>query len=379
MTTHIYNANFIHQLKTLSLMDDNHAYIYACANIHEMEFNTFYFKNFLNYKDAIYFTLKRLNIFVRSKENIICRSEKIQENIIKILVLAVDNLEINKKLFKIDISVKNYKKLISKIWLFFLRINLKANIKTLLLNLLDDKIFPYIEQPRLLTDFLIESFEAGHFNGLFGLVTLMIKYNVECPLFYHKLYHHLVVQNEKLIQSDVKMKFWHVVEKVLQSTHLPTYIVASFIKILSRKAIFADLPDVIIILNIVGKLLSLHEPTRFLLNTPNKSGNEDLFDYSQSDFSKNNIMASFLWEFNTLLNHYNIYVRETIKSFLEDSKNAWNWRLTYLKVPNSYESVDYHSIATKTLLNQHPIKCDMQIKTMPSSLFNSDSAFKLLI
>ncbi|KAF1741199.1 hypothetical protein MXB_2978, partial [Myxobolus squamalis] len=170
-----------------------------------------------------------------------------------------------------------------------------------ILECFDDQILPFIEQPRLLSDFLINSFNSGHFNGIFGLIHLMLKHNIECPDFYPKLYQHLVNDVEKSIDCNTKMKLWRALEMVLQSTHLPTYILASFIKLLARKTLFSELPDVIIILNIVGKMLSVHEPTRYLLSSSNQSQTSDPFDSKQADFTKNRVSESHLWEFKTLL------------------------------------------------------------------------------
>ena len=68
------------------------------------------------------------------------------------------------------------------------------------------------------------------------MFTLISKYNLEYPEFYTKLYQ---LFTPELLHVKYRARFFHLANIFLSSTHLPAYLVAAFIKRLSRLCLSA--------------------------------------------------------------------------------------------------------------------------------------------
>ena len=103
-----------------------------------------------------------------------------------------------------------------------------------ILILLTEKVMPILSNPLNFTDFLMESYNIGGsisllaLNGVFILIT---KHNLEYPDFYKKLY---ALCTPELLHAKYRARFFHLANLFLASSHLPEYLVAAFIKRLSR-------------------------------------------------------------------------------------------------------------------------------------------------
>ena len=71
---------------------------------------------------------------------------------------------------------------------------------------------------------------------IIGVFTLISKYNLEYPEFYTKLYQ---LFTPELLHVKYRARFFHLANIFLSSTHLPAYLVAAFIKRLSRLCLSA--------------------------------------------------------------------------------------------------------------------------------------------
>ncbi|KII61744.1 Nucleolar complex protein 4 [Thelohanellus kitauei] len=324
--------------------------------------------DFLSYQDSIHFTLKRLSKIVKSKKKKkLLTDESTQHLVIQVLVRSAQSYKTKKRLFKISVDSQKTERFISTIWPNVFSLPLHESTRDLILVNMDDKIYPYVKSSGVLATFLIEALNLGKHWGLMSLVNLMLKSNFECPKFYEKLYASLFNISTTRFGDENKMKLFLVLERVMKSTHLPTYVVASFAKLLARKAIFSPLPETLVMLNLVGIIISFHETTRFLLRSKSTDPEEDPFDETNPDFTTNNVMNSFLWEFHVFKSHHNPFVRQTVQSFTEDSENAWKWRLTFLKLPSSLDVVGYLNLARKLLESDSNWTYDAKAQSEPVS------------
>merc|ERR1712018_481444 len=108
-----------------------------------------------------------------------------------------------------------------------------------ILIILTEKVMPILSNPLAFTDFLIESYNVGGSISLLalnGVFHLMDKYNLEYPDFYQKLY---ALMTPDVLHVKYRARFFHLTDKFLMSTHLPEYLVAGFVKRISRISLTA--------------------------------------------------------------------------------------------------------------------------------------------
>ena len=162
------------------------------------------------------------------------------------------------------------------------------------LSRLEDEIFPVFKKSNvstskrlsgdnliLLCDFLTDSYNIGgeiSLLSLKGLFILMTKHNLEYPLFYEKLYGKL---QYNLLFSKHSTKFFELLRHFLLNTqHLPLYLVVAFMKRLSRMALFAPPQAIIFCVNLITELLKKYPAARFLVDR-SKRGAEGVMEAMQ--------------------------------------------------------------------------------------------------
>lgn len=127
--------------------------------------------------------------------------------------------------------------------------------KQLLIVLLE-KILPHLDKPLvLLTDFLMDSLDAGGPIGLLalqGIFTLVQNYNLDYPNIFTKLYS---MFEPEIFHTKYKARLFYLSDLFLSSTHLPENLVAAFAKRLARLALIAPSEDVIVICMFIGNLI----------------------------------------------------------------------------------------------------------------------------
>ncbi|RWS28192.1 nucleolar complex protein 4-like protein, partial [Leptotrombidium deliense] len=196
--------------------------------------------------------------------------------------------------------------LFASVWLLFLSLKIPTKLYRKILIILDDHVMPHFRNPLTLSDFLINSFNVGGCVSLLSLSSLFIliqKCNLEYPDFYKKLY--------SLFEPDIlyvkyRARFFFWADVFLTSTHLPEYLVAAFIKRLSRMALKAPADALYIIIPFIQNLLVRHPNLDKLINYPEKKTvSEDPFDNKETDPLKCKAIESSLWEIKTLQSHWN--------------------------------------------------------------------------
>nr|ADD38742.1 Nucleolar complex protein 4 homolog [Lepeophtheirus salmonis] len=204
-------------------------------------------------------------------------------------------------IYKYDYEVT--KKNFSSLWEEFLRkTKLTPELYKRVLIIISDKVMPYLSRPLLLTDFLVNSYNVGGSISLLalkGVFTLIQKYNLEYPDFYTKLY---ALFTPELLFAKYKARFFHLADIFLTSSYLPEYLVASFIKRLSRIALNAPANSLPLVFNFIGNLLLRHKGLIKMIKEDG-SPNEDPYLADEVDPSKCKAVDSSLWEIETLMSH----------------------------------------------------------------------------
>jgi len=168
------------------------------------------------------------------------------------------------------------------------------------LIILHDRVLPHLTKPLLLTDFLMESYDVGGsisllaLNGVFHLIQ---KYNLEYPDFYKKLY---ALFTPEVLHVKYRARFFHLSDLFLRSPLLPEYLVAAFVKRLSRLALTAPANTITMVLQFIGNLLLRHQGLQKMANFTNATNEEDPYVMEESDPASCGASASRLWEVATL-------------------------------------------------------------------------------
>lgn len=211
-------------------------------------------------------------------------------------------------------------------WIEFMTFTLPLPIYKSTLEMLHDKILPFITKPILLFDFLSESYNLGGMISILsleGLFTLIKNHNVEFPEFFEKLYN---LFTPKIFYMKNRAKFFQLSYRFLRASRLSTQMICAFIKRLSRLSLSAPPHGAMIIVVMIYNLLKRHpaakvlihreiEPEKtkienkkfpLLLNLAQKisSVDNDPYNFDEPNPIKSNAHESSLWELKGLLNHY---------------------------------------------------------------------------
>uniref|UniRef100_A0A7M5XBQ3 CCAAT-binding factor domain-containing protein n=1 Tax=Clytia hemisphaerica TaxID=252671 RepID=A0A7M5XBQ3_9CNID len=154
---------------------------------------------------------------------------------------------------------KNYRRSVEQAWLAFLRVeNMSPVLRKKTLVDMDTKIIPFLSNPKILIDFLTDSYNAGGVTSLLalnGLFVLINEHNLDYPDFYTNLYK---IIDASIFHMKYKSRFFHYIDMFLTSTHLPVYLIAAFIKKFSRMLLFTPSTDVLMVLTLIKNLLIRH-------------------------------------------------------------------------------------------------------------------------
>lgn len=279
---------------------------------------------FLKYKDLQFYffyeikidQFKNLNLNIElvfskfltvAKNSIIVLDEDFNKTFIKNLP------EVFKKNLEFKLSFENK-------WLYFLGNELSTNQYKTILLILHKRIIPFFNKPSKLMDFLTDSYNIGGINSILalnGLFELMKRYNLDYPNFYIKLYS---LFNEDLLHVKYRSRFFRLSDIFLSSTHLPSSIIASFIKRLARLSVTASPSAIVTIIPFIYNLLKRHPTCMVLLQSDTADEYSDPFDALEKDPLKTNALGSSLWEVETLQSHYHPNVATLAKIFSQPFK-----------------------------------------------------------
>lgn len=181
------------------------------------------------------------------------------------------------------------------------------------------KMIPYITEnvisklrtPFKSADFFFKMFDKSDYHGILSLAAifrLITEHNFEWPKFYDKVYS---LVNPSLLYMSQKESILTLLDSFLSSSHIPTYIVGSFLKRLSRCLLLAPIDAQEPILGLIRNLLIRHPNCSELVHREIPATlYDDPFDNEEMELSKTKAMESSLWEMKLLQCHWNQNVRK---------------------------------------------------------------------
>ncbi|KAL7744033.1 hypothetical protein ACLKA6_001263 [Drosophila palustris] len=170
-----------------------------------------------------------------------------------------------------------------------------------------ERILPHLENPILLTDFLMDSLHS--FEGpiallaLQGIFSLMQHQNITYPDVYVKLYNMFY---PRIFYNKYKARLFYLADIFLTSTHLPENLVAAFVKRLARLCLKSPTEDAIIMIRFICNLLLRHTGLQCLIcatAAASAKEMEDPYDETVLDPVKSGALGSSLWEMVLLQKH----------------------------------------------------------------------------
>ncbi|KAI9220496.1 CBF/Mak21 family-domain-containing protein [Blastocladiella britannica] len=221
-----------------------------------------------------------------------------------------------------------HKRAFSEFVLAYVRLPLTPVLYKRVLMVVQAQIMPHMTDARLLMGFLNESYQRGGSVGvlaLHGLFTLIVRHNLDYPDFYTKLY---ALFDRDLLHVKYRSRFLRLFVIFMQSTHIPAYLVAAFLKRLARLCLHAPPAAVLAALPIMYNLIKRHPATFVLIHRDgldaSAAAREDVFDMDATDPAKARALESSLWELTALQRHYFPNVATLAKVFSEKmTKPGW--------------------------------------------------------
>ncbi|XP_066502272.1 nucleolar complex protein 4 homolog [Hoplias malabaricus] len=212
-------------------------------------------------------------------------------------------------------KLKEQKRAFELMWLTFLKYKLPGSMYKKVLVILHESILPQMSDPTLMIDFLSAAYEVGGAVSLLalnGLFVLIHEHNLDYPDFYKKLYNLL---DPSVFHVKYRARFFHLANIFLSSSHLPVYLVAAFIKRLSRLSLTAPPTALLIVLPFICNLIRRHPSCRVLIHRPSAADEpcNDPYVMDEEDPAECHALESSLWEIKTLQNHYHPDVAKAAK------------------------------------------------------------------
>ena len=222
-------------------------------------------------------------------------------------------VRLNRTSTKSSITPKSLLRRSESAWLALLSSpQLTDQIRKTLLRQCTKSILPWMTRPETLMDFLTDSYNVGGSTSLLalsGLFALISAKNLDYPSFYPKLYSLL---DADLLHSKHRSRFLRLLNTFLDSSHLPSTLVASFIKRLSRLSLFAPPAAIVAVIPYIYNLLRSHPTCTYMIHRPayppytasTDNLGLDPFDMNEPDPQQTHAIDSSLWELETLQSHF---------------------------------------------------------------------------
>ncbi|GFT29323.1 nucleolar complex protein 4 homolog B [Trichonephila clavipes] len=282
------------------------------SNINQ-EMNVLKFQEYMQYDDILLHSLKAVMDILNKMEEV---SDIFLTNLFYLLntirypkefqtggyntLLSQNNPKIAPFFFK----KRQLRRLFSDVWERYLKFPLPLPLLKKVLLVLHKKVIPHLENPCLMTDFLTDSYSQKGVISLLSLNSLFLlmdKYNIEYPDFFVKLYS---LTNAEVINGKFNLRFFYLSDLFLSSIHIPAYLIAAFVKKLSRIALISRTDSVLRILCLVINLMIRHKSVSVLFHREDPTtAFEDPFDFDEPDPAKCRAIESSLWEIKTLQSH----------------------------------------------------------------------------
>ncbi|KAM7145036.1 nucleolar complex protein 4 homolog [Macrochelys suwanniensis] len=276
------------------------------------------FQEYLEYDDIRYFVMKAVaenigQVMQKTKE---VPLPIYQQNVFSLIssismpskeneVVSFMVKQANQEEWKVS-KLKEHKRAFERMWLGFLKHKLPTGLYKKVLVILHDSILPYLNEPTLMIDFLTVAYDIGGAISLLalnGLFVLIHQHNLEYPDFYKKLYSLL---DPSIYHVKYRARFFHLADLFLSSSHLPAYLVAAFIKRLSRLALTAPPQALLMVIPFICNLFRRHPACKVLVHRPGgpEDLSEDPYIMDEEEPSESRALESSLWELQTLQRHY---------------------------------------------------------------------------
>ncbi|XP_064094355.1 nucleolar complex protein 4 homolog [Macrobrachium nipponense] len=319
-------------------------------------------------QDFMFYTLKSLSIIVKkhNKESV----TEIYMNNLMLMLEQVnipdvsDSLIVCTKLFreekdtdgnkttsnsKLNLSYPKAKRAVNIIWNEVISYPLTGNLYRRCLIFIPEKVIHHLEKPIRLTGFFMDAYDLGGALSLLalqGVFILVNKYNLDYPNFYQKLYGLL---EPTIFHAKYRPRFFMLMDRFLSSTHVPEYVIAAFIKRLSRLSLSAPASCLVLVLKFIANLLIRYPGLQLLIHNPNATNLEDdPFDPDEPDMSKCRACESSLWEVATLQQHVVPSISKAT-GFLEKTLPVIEYDISEL-VETTYEEV--HEKSCKLIVHE---------------------------
>jgi U3 small nucleolar RNA-associated protein 19 len=163
-----------------------------------------------------------------------------------------------------------------------------------------------------------------------------------------------------------RSRFLYWTDIFLSSTNLPAYMVASFVKKLSRLALIAPVDALLPLIPLIGNLLVRHPNLHHMIHKKSATQlTDDPFDFDQQDPKLSEALESSLWEVKSLQSHWHAQVREAAK-FINKPLPQDEWDLSDL-LENSFADLLEQSLSVELPDSEKEIT--PSIRTSVLSLF----------
>uniref|UniRef100_A0A8R1DWY8 CBF domain-containing protein n=1 Tax=Caenorhabditis japonica TaxID=281687 RepID=A0A8R1DWY8_CAEJA len=197
------------------------------------------------------------------------------------------------------------------IWMAVMNGAISEKLSLKLIPYITEHVISKLKVPFKTADFFFKVFDKSDYHGILSLgaiFRLISEHNFEYPKFYDKVYS---LTNPSLLYMSQKESIMTLLDSFLSSTHIPTYIVASFLKRFSRCLIFAPIDAQEPILGLIRNLLIRHPNCIELVHRELPlTLQDDPFDDETTDLHKTRALESSLWEMKLLQCHWNQSVRK---------------------------------------------------------------------
>ncbi|PIC39764.1 hypothetical protein B9Z55_011353 [Caenorhabditis nigoni] len=197
------------------------------------------------------------------------------------------------------------------VWMALMNGQISEKITLKLIPYITQNVISRLKTPFKSADFFFKMFDKSDYHGILSLgaiFRLISEHNFEYPKFYDKVYS---LTNPSLLYMSQKEAILTLLDSFLSSTHIPTYIVGSFLKRLSRCLLLAPIDAQEPILGLIRNLVIRHPNCSDVVHREQpQTVYDDPFDNTETDLHKTKAMESSLWEMKLLQCHWNQSVRK---------------------------------------------------------------------
>ncbi|KAL3068361.1 hypothetical protein niasHT_030652 [Heterodera trifolii] len=234
------------------------------------------------------------------------------------------------KFGKISLDWARHCVYMQKAWLELLQIEFNPKLCRLLFPRFIELVMDHLPNSELFADVLYRTFQIGGFMSVIslgGIFKLIVKRNLDHPNFYAEVYK---IMHTNICYSNYAQKFFDLVDLIMSSSHIPTYVVCPFTKKLCRLLLFApahcQLPLIQLIKNLFCRHPTVHS---VLIDRPQPTTFEnDPYDEQELDLQKSRATDSSLWELKAIQWHWHDKVSAKanfVNSNVQDEETSLGW------------------------------------------------------